>query len=564
MTELVTNLAPASTSSTRAAWRQPLPLAVTAAMIGAGGLWLAGRPLAATAIGGAAGLAVAFVAGLRLLRWALGGGNEVSGVAGAVVDEALGSRMPVIFMVLLAVGLPILPLVLDATERLEYRLQFFLTWSLSAAAFLLAMVTIVLACGSVCGDIDSQRIHMTLSKPVERWQYLLGKWLGIVLLDGVLLAIIGAGILLGARALGRLPTVDAADRRAVDEQVFTARSSVRPEHPEAAAFEAAIAAQVEQIRQDEPAAFAADPAGVGRRIRSERVLEWHTITADVVSSFLFTGLDRERLAADVIQLRLKPFADNVGVDRAEVRFALWLNGRPFPPIRDGRHEEFVLPSLMFHTIDLPASAIDSSGALRVTIANRNLVPPGETQPTNIAFSPGKGLEILYRSGSFTGNFLRGLLVGWAKLAMLAAAALAAASCLAFPTAVLASLMVYVSAVAKGFLANAIDIYTGTDGGQATLASMVRLRMGLLLERINRFEWWEAAKTLTSWAAEGFLALVPSFGTHDGITEVATGRLLPVTQAFGSAGILGIAYPVALVALGWALLERRDLVNVSGS
>jgi hypothetical protein len=415
----------------------------------------------------------------------------------------------------------------------------------------------------VCGDIDSQRIHMTLSKPVERWQYLLGKWLGIVLLDGVLLAIIGAGILLGARALGRLPTVDAADRRAVDEQVFTARSSVQPEHPEAAAFEAAIAAQVEQIRKDEPAAFAADPAAVRRRIRAERVLEWHTITADVVSSFVFTGLDRERIGADVIQLRLKPFADNVGIDRAEVRFALWLNGRPYPT-REGRHEEFVLPSLMFHTIDLPVTAIDAAGTLRVTITNRNLVPPGETQPTSIAFSPGKGLEILYRSGGFTGNFIRGLLVGWAKLAMLAAAALAAASRLAFPTAVLASLMVYVSAVAKGFLADAIDIYTGTDGANATLATMVRLRTGLLLDRINRFEWWEAAKTLTSWAADGFLALVPSFGVHDGITEVATGHLLPVTQALGSAGILGVAYPVALVALGWALLERRDLVNVSGS
>ena len=563
MNDLLTDLALAAKPAPRAAWRRPLPLAVAAAMLGAGGLWLAGRPLAATAVGGAAGLAVAFVAGLRLLRWALGGGNAVSGVAGAVVDEALGSRMPVVFMVLLAVGLPILPLVLDAGERLEYRLQFFLTWSLSAAAFLLAMVTIVLACGSVCGDIDSQRIHMTLSKPVDRWQYLLGKWLGIVLLDGVLLAIIGAGILLGARALGRLPTVDAADRRAVDEQVFTARSSVRPVHPETAAFEASIAAQVEQIRQDEPAAFAADPDGVRRRIRSERVLEWHTITADVVSSFLFKGLNRERLGADVVQLRLKPFADNVGVDRAEVRFALWLNGRPYPT-RDGRHEEFVLPSLMFHTIDLPASAIDASGTLRVTIANRNLVPPGETQPTNIALAPGKGLEILYRSGGFTGNFFRGLLVGWAKLALLAAAALAAASCLAFPTAVLASLMVYVSAVAKGFLADAIDIYTGTDGGQATLASMARLRAGLFLERINRFEWWDAAKTLSSWAAEGFLALVPSFGVHDGITEVATGRLLPVTQALGSAGMLGIAYPVALVALGWALLERRDLVNVSGS
>ena len=541
-------------------WRRPLVLLGVAAA--AAGLWAADRPLAAAAVAAAAGLAVAFAVGVRGLRAALGGGHGIIGVARAVVDEAVSSRAPVLFMLLSVIGLPMLPLVLDASERLEYRLQFFLTWSLSAAGFLLAMVTIVLACGSVCGDIDSQRIHMALSKPLERWQYLAGKWLGIVLLDGLLLGILGGGIYLGAAALGRLPPVDADDRRAVEEQVFTARSSVRPDHPDGEAFEAAIAGTVEQIRKDDPGAFARDPAGVRRRIRSERILEWHTVTADVVSSYVFRGLGRDRVRSELLQLRLKPFADNVDVDRAEVRFALWLNDRPYP-VRGGRHEEYTLPSLMFHTIDIPVSAIDESGSLKVTIANRNLVPPGEDEITSIAFSPGKGLEILYRSGSFVGNFARGLFVGWAKLAMLAAVAVSAASWLAFPTAVLASLMVYVSAVARGFLADAIDIYTGADSAAATLGSMFRLRMGMLLERLNRFEWWDAAKTLSSVAADGFLALVPSFGTHDGVTEVATGTLLPLSQAAGAVGLLGVAYPLVLLALGWLLLERRDLVNVSG-
>ena len=549
----------------RQSWwmRRRFPLAISGVALIAAGLWLAGRPLAASAVLATCALALAFACGIHLVRWALGGSHEISGVARAVVDEAVGSRAPVIFMILLAVGLPILPLVLDSTERLEYRLQFFLTWALSSSAFLLALVTIVLACGSVCGDIDSQRIHMTLSKPVERWQYLVGKWLGIVLLDGVLLGILGCGIYLGALALGRMPAVDAADRRAVEEQVFTARSSLRPDHPEQEGFEASITAAIDQIRKDSPDAFAADPAAVRRRIRSERVLEWHTITADVVSSYVFRGLDHGRLKSDILQLRLKPFADNVGVDRAEVRFALWLNDRPFP-VRGGHHEEYTLPSLMFHTIDIPASAIDASGSLKVTIANRNLVPPGETLPTSLSFSPGKGLELLYRSGGFTGNYVRGLLVGWAKLAMLTGAALAAASWLAFPTAVLASLMVYVSAVARGFLADAIDIYTGADSAHATLTSMVRLRASMLLERLSRFEWWDAFKTLTSVAADGFLGLVPSFGMHDGVTEVAAGLHLPLSQALGSVGMLAVLYPAVLVALGWWLLERRDLVNVSGS
>jgi hypothetical protein len=264
----------------------------------------------------------------------------------------------------------------------------------------------------------------------------------------------------------------------------------------------------------------------------------------------------------VVQLRLKPFADAVAIDRAPVRFALWLNDRPFP-FKDGRHEEFTLTGGTFHTLEIPTSAIDAAGRLRLSIANRNLVPPGQERPATISFSPGKGLEILYRSGSFRGNFLRCLAVMWAKLALLAAAALAAASWLGFPIAVLATLLVYVAAVARGFLADAIDIYTGTDRADATFVDMVRLRATLLFERLDRLELWDAAKTLTSFAADAFLALVPSFGVHDGVTELATGRLLTVGQAVASVAELGLAYPLVLLAGGWALLSKRDLVNVSG-
>jgi hypothetical protein len=217
---------------------------------------------------------------------------------------------------------------------------------------------------------------------------------------------------------------------------------------------------------------------------------------------------------------------------------------------------------MFHTIDIPVSAIGPSGELKLTIANRNLVPPGESVPTSIAFSPDKGLEILYRSGSFGWNFVRGLVVGWAKLAMLAAAALAASSWLAFPTAVLASLMVYVSAVGRAFLADAVDIYTGRDAPDATLVAMIRLRGRILLEAINTFDWWSAAKSILSLAADAFLALVPSFGAHDGVTEIATGRLLTAGSMAGSCGLLAVAYPIVLIALGWALLQRRDLIGSS--
>jgi hypothetical protein len=208
------------------------PLLLAALVAIAALLWWSGRPVAATAVAGGAALAGGFVLGVSVLRAVLSPGNSVVGVARTVVEEAVGTRVPLVLLVLAATGLPALPLVLDPTERLEYRMQFFLNWGLSGTGFLLALVTLVLACGSVCGDIDTQRIHMTLAKPIQRWQYLLGKWLGIVLLDLVLVALAGIGIYAFTQALRQSPELDRADRRAVEHEVLAARSSARPEHPQ--------------------------------------------------------------------------------------------------------------------------------------------------------------------------------------------------------------------------------------------------------------------------------------------------------------------------------------------
>ena len=537
------------------------PLAVLGALGSAAALWYGGRPAPAITIVGIVSLALGVVCGVALLRRLLSAGHPVIGIARTIVEEAVGTRLSVLLVMLVVVALPTLPLVLDPGERLAYRLQFFLDWSLSGASALLALITIALSCSSVCGDIDSRRIHMALSKPLRRWEYLLGKWLGVVLLDLLLVSLVGIGVYAFAEALRRSPAADSADRRAVEEQVLTARASARPVHPRQQEFDKAIEAAITQIRNDDPALFDKDPAAARRRIFAQHVFLWHTVSPDVVSSYLFTGLEAARLRTQVVQLRLQPFADNSTTSTAEVRFALWLNERPYP-VKQGKHEEYVFAAGPVHTLELPASAIAEDGTLRVTIANRNMLMPGDPAPTSIGFNPGEGLELLYRVGSFEGNVLRGLLLMWAKLAMLAATALAAASWLGLPVAMLASLMVFAVAVASGFLADAIDIYTGVDGGNPTLTSMLRLRATLLLERVAKFEWWDAIKTIGSYAADAFLSLIPSFGDYDSITQVATGRLVSLAETAAGVCELGLVYPLLLLGIGWWLLERRDLVSSS--
>jgi ABC-type transport system involved in multi-copper enzyme maturation permease subunit len=526
-----------------------------------GGLWLASRPASAVIVLGCVGLVAAAWAGVSLLRRMLTAGHPVIAVARAIVEEALGGRLGAVLAVLVLIGLPALPFVLDPAERLAYRLQFFLTWSLSAAFAVLAVLTIALCCGTVCNDISTSRIHLTLTKPLQRWEYLLGKWVGVVMLNLLLVTLLGIGAYATAAGLRRTPASDAADVRAVEEQVWTARVAARPIHPKRDEFDTLVANEIERVRNEDPALFDKDPDAAADKIKTRMVYAWHTVTADVVASYLFTGLEDVKRQAAVVQLRVEPFADNSSTTEAQVQFAMWLNERPFP-VKEGKHEDYVLAASRVHTLEIPTVAISDEGTLLITIANRNLVMPGELGPTSIGFKPGKGLELLHRVGGFEGNLVRALIVMLAKLAMLAAVALAAGSWLSLPIAMLASMMVFVAAIASGFVADAIDIYTGVDDATPTFVSMVRLRAGILWEFLLKFEWWNAAKAIGAYCADAFLALIPAFSSYDSITEAATGRLVSTSATVSAILLLMLVYPAVLLAIGWAMLERRDLVSTS--
>jgi hypothetical protein len=531
------------------------------AAVMAGLLWIGGKENLAITLGSIVVLVVGFRGCVATLRFILCGSHPLIGVARAIVEEAISTRLSILLVMAVFVTLPTLPLLLDPTERLAYRLQFFLIWSLSGASILLSVLSIALACVSITDDIDSRRIHMTLSKPIQRWEYLLGKWFGVCLLNIMLVTLIGVGVAAFTFALSRLPAISPDDRLAVNEQVLTARSVSLPRHPRGEEFDKTIEATIDEIRLADPVTFAKDPTGARKRIFSQKIHEWHTVTADVISSFVFDGLDPQEIEASVVQLRLEPFADNSNIARADVRFAVWLNDRPFPML-NGEHKEYTVQTGMVHTIDLPVEAIDENGRLKLTVANRNLVMAGEDFATSIAFTPGEGLEILYRTGGFTGNFLKGLFVIWAKLAMISAVAVFLAAWLGLPTALLASLMVYVTALASSFFADAIDIYTGLDRPDATATAMLRLRASMLAQRLLKCEWWDAIKTVGSYFADGFLALVPAFGDYDAVTQLATGRAFPLLDVVSVMLIFAVAYPAGLLLLGWFLLERRDVVGAT--
>jgi ABC-type transport system involved in multi-copper enzyme maturation permease subunit len=517
-----------------------------------------GWSVPATGLAGVTGMAVGCGLGLAVIQWLLSGSTGIAGVARTVVDEAIRMRASLALVVLLVLLIPTLPLVLDPAERLSYRLQFVISWALGGTGVILSVLTIVLACGTICGDIDSGRIHMTLVKPIQRWEYLLGKWLGIVLFDLLLVGLAGAGTATFVSGLAATPATDDADRIAVDDQVLTARVALQPEHDRPEEYEAAVDQAIRQLEQDDPDGFAKNPVAARRRIRQEHDWQWHTVSPDMVSTYVFRGLSGVDRSGPPLQLQLKPRAFNVGVDLADVRFVLWLNGRPWP-MRDGGHEEQTLATQAVHLLLLPADAVDEEGVLRLTVANRNLVPPGETQATAITFPPGDGLRLLHHEGGFGGNVVRCLAVVWIKLAMVAAVGVAASTCLGLPMAILLSLVVYATALGSGFLRDGLGLY---NMSASTAMEAVVQRLAATAGLLSEWRLYEAGRMLLGFLTDLVLWMTPAFADYDAVGSLATGIAITDASVLSCLWKIGLVFPLLLGIGGWLIFERRDPIRSS--
>lgn len=287
-----------------------------ALMLVAVGLWMAwrGATAAAMALAGVTAMAVIFLGGLAILRAALGLiSSGVTGVARTVIDEAIRMKVAVIFIAAVIVVLPSMPLVLDPRELLQYRVQFFLTWSLTLTSFLLSLMTVFLACRTITSEVARKQIFLTMSKPVGRFGYLAGKWLGIVLLNALLLSVAGAGVYTFARLLGQRQFAlarDAYDQIAVEEQVLTARKSIAPKPPPGMDLAQAFKDRLERLQEQSPHLYgqkgaAASPV-VAREIMNQVQAGWLALGPGNAQAYVFDGLEAARQSVRTVQLRIKP------------------------------------------------------------------------------------------------------------------------------------------------------------------------------------------------------------------------------------------------------------------
>jgi len=245
-----------------------------------------------------------FLVGINLLRFILRPGHPVLGVARTMVEESLRMGVALIFIIAMLVLLPMLPLIFGSEDRVTYMVQRFLTYSNIIVGVLLGLMTVLLAARTVSLEIATRQIHMTLTKPLGRVQYLLGKWLGIVLLNAVLLAVAGIATYGFTRAIAQNPALNALDRYAVDREVLTARLAKTPD-PVGTTWENMYASVLREKQLADPTRFGDQGTSYAmlsddarQEVASETLGRFYSIDGGQSQDFLITGLGEAAAAAE--------------------------------------------------------------------------------------------------------------------------------------------------------------------------------------------------------------------------------------------------------------------------
>ena len=510
------------------------------------------------AFAGITAMSVGFLVGLVVIRYAMWPGIPMCGVARTLIDEAIRMKAALIFIIGILLILPVMPLILSDEQKLSYRLQFFLGWSMGVVSVLLSVLTIFLACGSVAFEIQKKQIFMTMVKPLNRWEYLLGKWLGIGLLNLLLLAVAGGGIYTFARMMQASPALDSYDYIAVNEQVLAARVPLYAQPLDPEQFEKFVAAEITSYESGAVGTGLASQVTADERqaLLKRAETHWRTIKPNGTETYVFRGLEDASRYGRAIQIRIQPKMSPNPPDRW-VRMRVVINGYPLI-------EASKIAARAPHEFDLPADWVDDNGELHVTITHHDPYnpDPAATHTGTMRFEEDEGLIVFYQAGTFAPNLARALMVTWLKLSFLSMVGIAAASMVSFPVACLMAGLVYEAVTFSDFIQSALKNYGGAMRGGDNYVEDIWFLILEFFERLGDFQVWEAMQTLIRFVGTIFMIIMPSFSDYNVSALMRDGHYVSPTMlgsAFLEVGVLctGVAF-----VIGWLIFRYRELAKVT--
>jgi ABC-type transport system involved in multi-copper enzyme maturation permease subunit len=504
---------------------------------------------------GSLALTAGFSTLLVALRGLLSGSHPVIAIARNVVNEAVRMKIFLVFIVVLVLMLAILPEYLSEKTPLRYRVQTVLQFGTGLSFWIIALLVLLLTMSSICFEQRDKVIWQTMTKPVTHAQYLLGKWVGVVCMAGVLLMVCAGGVFMftefmrNQRAIGESRAYVSGDDAPISEdrliletQILTARETKRADEIELdqEKFNRTVLAYIENERKTNPdfARLPDKPEDLDPRmvdkvaadLREQLMTAYRTIEPGSNETYKFSGLQGVRDLNRPLVLKYRVDAGSNRPDQfLKVTFAF---SRSSPIVRD-----VVLGQDM--SFNISPNVIDDDGAIYIQVVNGDVFS-GVGNDMTLTFPKG-GLEVSYPVTSYRANFMRAVAVMWIKLAFLAMVAIFCSTFMSFPVACLVAMGVFFSAETTQFLFDSLESYATEDREGNTVIF----------------------KVVISWISYGVAYLFKLYSDLQPVQRLVDGELIPWSSVGLGSGSLALVSAVLYLASVY-IFKRRELATYSGN
>lgn len=153
--------------------------------------------------------------------------NSIWAIARNTMAQALRMKIAGVVVVLLLILLPMMSMIMIGDGTLLGKLQTFSSYGLSLVGILLCILTIAISTFTLSDEMKRRQIFLVVTKPVRRWQILVGKFLGIVIVDVVLLGLF-SGLIFGLTMfMPRFVAASPEDAVKAGDEFFTARVGLK-------------------------------------------------------------------------------------------------------------------------------------------------------------------------------------------------------------------------------------------------------------------------------------------------------------------------------------------------
>ncbi len=465
--------------------------------------------------------------------------GQIWAVARQMIAEGVRMRIALVFIALLGLIVLGLPFSVEGDSSVAGRVQNFMSFGLTGTSLLLGLLTILLS-RSLSEELVNRHIYMTATKPVARWQFIMGKWVGVMALNSAFLAFAGLSMYGMIHYIKwSQPPVDPYDKQELEEQILVARHSSKLKTPDFRSFaEAEFESRKEQGYYGERIKTIDEKYELAD-LTQKYEAQWRSVPYGQVRPFEFEKILCERSPDKYVQLRYKTNVEAYESD--EVFRADWLAGDPekrtnLVPIRT----QHVVGR--YHTVNIPADCVAPDNTLLVHFQNINPDRLNQAYGPLIQFMPDDEVEVLFVVGSFEGNFARLLVLMWCKLAYLGAFALLATSILSFPVACLTSFTIYALAGMRGFIYESVEWNADTGNLFASAAEFLNMVLYYIVRAVG--------------------AVVPDFARFDAVETLVGGGNVSLVWVLQGVFWLGLVQTGIVLGLAMLLFHFREVAEVS--